>query len=297
MDESALLSALKSLDARWSVLELWLWVCACAVVVGVAIEVCVVILEWRHDWRDFRRGTIPSPQKPANFKYVLELLGSVLVVLGVLGELLVGVAGGRVETEMRGKTRILVSIIDGKTKEANGRAVELEQEVEVEKRARVEIEDRVAWRRLTKVQISEMGSVLAAFPRQLTALVYNAADLEAYGFACDIDVALHEFAKWNVGEPQAVIEMREGPVKFGTNPPLERGVVVRSTSDKQSRDAANAVIHELSVRGFDAIRGEPINNSRSMVEIFVEPRPEGPQGDAKLRAQKKGTKAKPTAIR
>jgi hypothetical protein len=48
-----------------------------------------------------------------------------------------------------------------------------------------------------------------------------------------------------------------------------------------------AVIHELSIRGFDASVGEASHNSRPAVEIFVQPRPEGPQGEAKLKREAK----------
>jgi hypothetical protein len=99
----------------------------------------------------------------------------------------------------------------------------------------------------------------------------------------DIDIALHELAKWNVGEPQSILEMRPGPVKFGTNLPLERGVEVRSTKDERSTAAAKAVMDELIGFGFDTIAGEPINAPNPSVQIFVQPRPEGPQGKAKLR--------------
>jgi hypothetical protein len=171
-------------------------------------------------------------------------------------------------------------------------AAALRKQVEDEDFERVKIEDAVAWRRLTKDQISKLGTELSVFPRQLTALIHNVGDLEAYSFASDIDVALHEFAKWNIGEPQAVLMMREGPVNFRTNPPLERGVVVNSTSDEQSRSAAKAVVDNLSILGFDAVIGAPISQgTRPTVQIIVEPRPEGPQGAAKLRAQ--NTKKRP----
>jgi len=95
--------------------------------------------------------------------------------------------------------------------------------------------------------------------------------------------ALHEIAKWNVGEPQSILVMREGPVNFGTNPPLAKGVEVRSTRDKRSSAAAKAVMDELSGFGFDTIAGEEINSGDPRVQIFVQPRPEGPQGEAKLK--------------
>jgi len=74
--------------------------------------------------------------------------------------------------------------------EAERETAQLSKDAEDERLARVKLEEAVAWRRLTKSQIAEMGSVLAAYPKQLTALVYNVSDLEAYGFAMDIDVCL-----------------------------------------------------------------------------------------------------------
>ncbi len=165
-----------------------------------------------------------------------------------------------------------------------GETARLKELAENEHLARVNLEASVAWRRLTKEQIPDLGTALAAFPRQLTALVYNVSDLEAYSFASDIDVALHEFAKWNIAEPQAVLAMREGPVNFGTNPPLERGVVVNSTPDERSRAAAKAVVDKLSSFGFDAVIGTSIPKETPTVQIFVQPRPEGAQGAAKLQS-------------
>jgi hypothetical protein len=170
-----------------------------------------------------------------------------------------------------------------------GETARLKELAEKEHLARVKLEASVAWRRLTKDQISDLGTALEVFPRQLTALVYNVNDIEAYSFATDVDVALHEFAKWNIAEPQAVLSMREGPVNFGTNPPLERGVVVNSTPDERSRAAAKAVVDKLSSFGFDAVIGAPIPKETPTVQVFVQPRPEGPQGAAKLRSKGKDT--------
>ncbi len=176
--------------------------------------------------------------------------------------------------------------------DALGYAAKLQKEAEVEHLARLRVEEAVEWRRLTKSQIADMGTVLSAYPNQLTALVYNVNDVEAYGFAMDIDTALHEIAHWNVGEPQSVLMMREGPVRFGTNPPLETGVQVRSTMDERSTAASQSVINQLSKFGFDALRGEAIKSDKPTVQVLVEPRPEGPQGEAKLRRQKQTNKKK-----
>jgi hypothetical protein len=81
--------------------------------------------------------------------------------------------------------------------------------------------------------------------------------------------------------------MREGPVPFGTYPPLPVGARVGSTDDEQSRNAANAVVSELSSRGFDATlvpyAGLPsIHPTPTRVIIFVDHKPEGAQGEYKL---------------
>ncbi len=157
--------------------------------------------------------------------------------------------------------------------------------LEDERLARIKIEESVAWRRLTKDQQSEIGTRLRPFSGQVALLQYNVNDLEASAFGSDIASAL-ELAGWGASEPLAIVRLREGPVPLGTNPPLETGVVIVSTGDEASRAASDAILHELIARGFDATRS-PRNESRpnSVVFISLEHRPEGAQGEAKLRAK------------
>ena len=123
-------------------------------------------------------------------------------------------------------------------------------------------------------------------------MAYNTQDIEATSFASDIAAMLHA-AKWDVPEPLGMTVMREGPVPLGTNPRLPTGVVVWCTSDEPSRTAATALVGELSSRGFDAIISPEHQNllgihpTPTRVVIFVEHKPEGPQGEYKLRAQTK----------
>jgi len=236
-----------------------------------------------------------------------EWISTTVVLIGLTGEGLFEGLTSRADNILQTFNEVLIGNAQLQASDADNLARQYESQIAQAQRdaanakaqaaasdlARLQLEASIAWRRLTKEQISEIGLKLSAFPRQLTALVYNNGDLEAYSFACDIDVALHEVAKWNVGEPQPIVVMREGPVPFGTNPPLERGVVVISTADEGSRNAARTLIHELNSRGFDATRGaQQSRNPRPTVEIFVEPRPEGPQGKFKLAAQKKAHEQK-----
>jgi hypothetical protein len=164
-------------------------------------------------------------------------------------------------------------------------AARLSKAAEDERLARIKIEERVAWRRLTKDQQSEIGLRLRPFSGLESLVQYDVNDIEEYEFGLDIASSLH-IAQWRISEPLGMLMMREGPVPLGTNPPIETGVTIKSTGDKIARDASNALLHELLIRGFD-VRRSPENDSRSQSVVFVilEHRPEGAQGEAKLRKQ------------
>jgi len=108
MDASALAKLLDTLETSWAALDLWLNVFTFMVVVGVAIELFVLIIEYRHDWRDFARGVIHSPGKPSLVVFGVGFIGAALVALGVAGELRIHVKAGRIETDMRDVTKQLV---------------------------------------------------------------------------------------------------------------------------------------------------------------------------------------------
>jgi hypothetical protein len=163
--------------------------------------------------------------------------------------------------------------------------VAAQRSLEDEHIARLRIEEKVAWRRIEGEQQTSMTSHLTSFAGQFAGISYNLNDLEASTFALDIATALHS-AHWRISEPQVILALREGPMPFGTNPPLDTGVIVISTPDAQANKAAEALVNELTERGFDAKRDprpDTKRNGASVVYIQVEHRPEGAQGEAKLR--------------
>src|SRR5579859_5632431 len=85
-DESALRSALTSLDGSSSSLQWWLGFFTFLVAVGVVLEVVFVIWEYVDELHDFRRGVIHAPEKPQLVLFALGLLGAGLVAVGVAGE-------------------------------------------------------------------------------------------------------------------------------------------------------------------------------------------------------------------
>ncbi len=226
MDASALARALDNLEKSWSLLDCWLNFWTILVVVGVATELIVIITEYAHDRRDFKRGTIRSPDKPSILIFGLETIGAALVVIGVAGEFQVHVRAGRIETDMRDLTRQSVAIsnrdaaasnehaavADQKAGEANERAGKNEREAAgLRKDADIlrgknlalegevlRLQERLAWRRISAAQHDEFVALLKPYAGSPVFINgFDNADIESKTFAEDIFRALHD-ALWNV---------------------------------------------------------------------------------------------------
>jgi hypothetical protein len=181
--------------------------------------------------------------------------------------------------------------------EANDRASKNEKEAatlrkraEDEAMARVRIEARVAWRRLTAQQKADIGSALGGrFSNQGVSFWYSAGDTESSWFAADLAEAVQAARTLRVYPPGAVMTMMESGRLGGPIRRTETGVRVQSTRDERSRQLADAIIHELTVRGFDAARQtDPSFDPSPVPQVWVnvDPRPDGPQGEFKLASQK-----------
>jgi hypothetical protein len=215
------------------------------------------------------------------------LIFGIVVVVGVAGESFFGIRHWWNSRKLQALQNTENEAQRGEIALLKKEAAALDEKAKREELARIEIEDKVAWRRLSKQEQGKLASKLAPFIPQVGRTWYNVNDLEASTFAADIASALHN-AKWEVAEPQSFVKLREGPVPLGTNPPIETGVIVVSTGEARSRAAADALVSELVSFGFDATKSPTIDD-RKVPALFinVEHRPEGAQGEAKLRAQKK----------
>jgi hypothetical protein len=274
--------------SRWELAE---YICAGLVTVGCIGEYCADFTNW------LTGGVHERKERLAKCSTLLLIvaLSSELICLvrtNQLAEIVIGSLNEQAE-EAGNEAAIAhqeastaaesASQADERASENEKEAARLRKLAEDERLARIKIEERVAWRRLTRAQQAEIGTRLAAFSGEVALIQYDGGDMEEYAFGLDIASAMH-LGKWRVAEPLEMIMMREGPVPFGTNPPIETGISIKSTRDQTSRNASDVLLHELLKRGFDVTR-DPKNDPRpqSVVFVIMEHRPEGAQGEAKLR--------------
>jgi hypothetical protein len=198
----------------------------------------------------------------------IAFIGLVLVVVGVAGEL----------------------DFDDKLEMANGdiqsldneRLTAARKEAEDERTARIQLEENVEWRKLTTRQRDELKDRLERFSGQVANTNSYQLNPEAATFVNDLVSAL-KWAKWKATLPSSLVVL-DTPLS-GSPYTLKRGITVMSSRDKVSRDASKALVRTLNDIGFDADDGGTESTRSPMVSIDVHLRPDGPQGEAKLRAE------------
>jgi hypothetical protein len=285
---SALESAITALDSSSGLWETLAWVFTGAVVTGVAIEVRVIVLEHRDAMTEWRRGIVRPPDRPSRSLFIWGLVGSILVALGVAGELGVGIkvalTNGALRTknaELRRKSDQLIALLHVEAQEAKKDAGEANERAE-------EIKEAIAPRRVTPKQRSGIATGLSRFPKQPVVAISNPFDVEASVLAAEILSALKS-AKWDTAVPHWAIGRNVSSLERAPSIPVT-GILVQAAPDKRSQLAAKALVRELSSNGFDSrIPKKGVvgfgPKSDPLVVVDVEARPEGPQGEAKLRAE------------
>jgi hypothetical protein len=290
----------------------WLLFATALVVLGLVLEgpelweeIRTIIRRWR-----FRHGLRSSSEEHGpDWVKLLAFVGWILIVLGVAGEYVadsfVSKADGFVQTfdetllaeaERASSEAILgasaanrqVAVARQRTAELENGAAQLRKEAEDERLARAKIEARVAWRHLTDDQQQDIARQLGDFSNAEGASFWSqAGDTEAGMFAADLANAV-KLAHIVVQPPGEIVTMQASG-KFGD--PIRKltvGVTVLPTKDDRSLELAKALIQVLNARGFDATRqtDPPFKPEMApQIEVFVHPRPEGPQGEYKLEAE------------
>jgi hypothetical protein len=114
MDPARLIATISAASSSLDSWQFWLWVTTLIVVIGLPIEY----------WDDLRRlfSKDANPAPPGNIwtrlriqkKLALEVLGGILITVGVAGELFVQFKASKVETDLRNATDQLVVGINEK---------------------------------------------------------------------------------------------------------------------------------------------------------------------------------------
>ncbi len=204
---------------------------------------------------------------------------TLLVVIGVGGELVIHVMSSRANKK-------LIALQKSEALAQEAEIARLHRETELERSARVELEARVAWRRLSKEQQSVIADHLKQFSGMRVGVSYLGGNPEASQFADDIAATL-QAAQCNIYplEPFSLFGGFGGGV-YPLHP--STGVNV-STTGERSREASEAIQHDLCSMGFDtAITPKPPVTKTDGTEpkvdvvVLVVARPIAPQGAAKL---------------
>jgi outer membrane murein-binding lipoprotein Lpp len=160
-------------------------------------------------------------------------------------------------------------------------AAQLRKDAETEHLARVQIEAAVAWRHPDEQEKHEIGAALASFgPKAGASMWFNGSSTEAEMFADDIAEALR-LGHIATTAPGGLMEMRESGKWNGEIKSANTGLVIQSTKAPAAIEFAEALIKELTSRGFDAKRqtDPPFDDKpEPIIWATVQSRPRGPQG-------------------
>jgi len=230
-------------------------------------------------------------------KLVRHSTGIILVVAGIAGELIFETRTFIVEDKQQSAAELTIAALKSASAKDELEAAQLrkdseklKKDAEDEHTARVEIEAKVAWRRLSNKEKSDLASALGKFPPNSEGASFwtLAGDAEAEAFAVDLAEAI-KLTGVVVQPPGEIMAMRSAG-KFGDPiKPFDLGVSIISTKDEISRNFAEHLIKELNNRGFDTYRQkDPAfkDSSVPQIEVFVHPRPQGPQGEYRLQAER-----------
>lgn len=287
---SDLTKAVTALDSRskfWESAMPWF---TALVVTGLLGDLVVIFWERREEvhanLRWIRLGFNPA-ELSSRWRFALELFSTTAIFLGVGLELWAGVEIASINGQLRTD--------NGQLRDASNQLVTLiHSEGEDAKLARVKIEADVAWRRLSDEQKRVMAQHLRPHSLVQISVFFFPGDAEGSNFAVDIA------EMFRMANPKNVFPPRPVQMPVGTQQtvrvtdslePWATGVEITSTKDSPSKSLADAIKKELNDRGFDAETIEsnaPASLAQQIgpnVIVQVAARPNGAQGEAKLRVQ------------
>jgi hypothetical protein len=321
-DPKVIAASVKSLESSLSLVGVKLAIATGAVVFGLVVEywddakkaffALVNCIRFRRlsDWNALERHVRTA------------VIGGLFITVGVGAELWyehrTNILEGRLETE----NGLLIANLNDKASASDERAKKLENSTqqlrtdadtqrgiaagalqkaaeanliaEAEKLARVELEASVAWRRLSNRQEAEMSRELQKrnLASEPVTVVFFGGSAEGANFAVDITEMLRAsglpaFPPRPLDTPgpsKSAVRTTDSIVRYIT------GVQIAGTDDDPSRELAKGIKETLEDHGFDAqiIESDaPAAFAKDIgpnVIVGISPRPDGPQGEYKLKA-------------
>lgn len=259
--------------------------------IGLVVEYWEPVREFIEEWR--------RPAAVFPWHKFMGMAGGILVTIGVFGEFWGAYRASRVETKLRDNNHQIETLLRDKASKNEKDAAQLRKDAEQlrkdaedERSARIKVEGAVAWRRLSKQQRSMSVPSLKRFHKGVTTeavgMSYPVNSVEGFMFAEDIAAFLRA-NEWHVFRPWGVEDF---PAP-GT--PVLTGILVRNVGNEADRAAAKALVEELHTLGFDATLGPELDRPTLVgIDIEIDLRPEGPQGEAKLREANKKKQSQST---
>jgi hypothetical protein len=149
-----------------------------------------LIIEYRAPFMNFIKTRDP--------RYIIESIGGVLVTIGVAGELLAGFRSTTQDGKLREANTELARRSAELLAASHERIAELNLMAEQERLARVKIEARLAWRRITNEQFSRFVEVLKPYADSPASICLEGrGDHEVESFAGALFKVFHS-AGWNI---------------------------------------------------------------------------------------------------
>jgi len=235
-----------------------------------------------------------SLPKSEERRHKISKLSLIILILGIAGELLSAARTSQLSGQIIANIEERAANADQKAGEANDRAAKNEKEAAQLRMDAEEMKQALAPRRLTIKQRAAISSQLSSFSRQPVVAISNPFDAEASILAAEILSTLKS-AKWDTTVPHWSIGRSVSSLERAPSIPVT-GILIQAAPDKRSQLAAKALVRELLSNGFDSRIPEKGvvgfgPKSDPLIVVDVEARPEGPQGDAKVRADAKKVKS------
>ena len=289
MDTSALEKAISSLENSSESLDSWLKFWTVLTVIGVAIAIIVILKEYRTAYKAWLRGSIRSPEKPTVRMLIIQLIGPVLVTVGVVGELWISILSAKINTGLRNNNNILVGLIHkqagnaGKMAgEARERAAKIENEnirlrgqlaglernvakqqerAAIAEKDLVKLREKIADRHLTPEQQSRIAKSICRFGGIAVDIGKYSSNAEIEELAKEIKGALPKMCDGNPGFEVSFFQ-------WGARAPGFSGIQIIITEDmsKKSKTFADVLAAALKQEGLQ-VEGPMLNPTRGRIRL------------------------------